>query len=59
MALPGSSVVYFGNQAYGVQGTSTSTAYASGVYAGTISASSANSSQVLGVMQMKFAVPHK
>ncbi len=59
MALPGSSVVYFGNQAYGVQGTSTSTAYASGVYAGTISASSSGSSQVLGAMQMKFAVPHK
>ncbi|HEY1489535.1 MAG TPA: S8 family serine peptidase, partial [Verrucomicrobiae bacterium] len=59
MALPGSSVVYFGNQAYGVQGTSTSTAYASGVYAGTISATSSGSSQVLGAMQMKFAVPHK
>jgi hypothetical protein len=59
MALPGSSVVYFGNQAYGVQGTSTSTAYASGVYAGTISATSSGSSQVLGAMQTKFAVPKK
>jgi hypothetical protein len=59
MALPGSSVVYFGNQAYGVQGTSTSTAYASGVYAGTISTTSSGSSQVLGAMQMKFAVPKK
>jgi hypothetical protein len=59
MALPGSSVVYFGNQAYGVQGTSTSTAFASGVYAGTISATSSGSAQVLGAMQMKFAVPKK
>jgi thermitase len=59
MALPGSTVVYFGNQAYGVQGTSTSTAFASGVYAGTISATSSGSSQVLGAMQTKFAVPHK
>ena len=59
MALPGSSVVYYGNQAYGVQGTSTSTAYASGVYAGTISTTGSGSSQVLGAMQTKFAVPHK
>ena len=59
MALPGSSVVYYGNQAYGVQGTSASTAYASGVYAGTVSASSASSSQVLSAMLTKFAVPKK
>ena len=35
MALPGSSVVYLGDTAYGMQGTSVSTAYASGIAAGT------------------------
>ena len=35
MALPGSSVVYLGNTAYLMQGTSVSTAYASGIAAGT------------------------
>jgi thermitase len=35
MALPGTSVVYLGNTAYGMQGTSVSTAYASGIAAGT------------------------
>jgi thermitase len=58
MALPGYGVVYFGNQAYGVQGTSTSTAFATGVYAGTISTTTSGSTQVLGAMQTKFAVPH-
>ena len=59
MALPGSSVVYFGNQAYGVQGTSTSTAYASGVYAGTMSTTGSSASQILSAMQKKFPVPTK
>src|SRR5208283_3825871 len=34
IALPGTSVIYFGGQAWGVQGTSVSTAYATGVYSG-------------------------
>lgn len=59
MALPGSSIVYFGNQAYGVQGTSTATAYASGVFAGTKSITTASSAQIIGVMQAKFPVPAK
>ena len=59
MALPGTSVVYFGGQAYGVQGTSTSTAYASGIFAGTMSATGAGASQIIPVMQMKYAVPAK
>jgi len=59
MALPGTSVVYFGGQAYGVQGTSTSTAYASGVFAGTKSANGSSPSQIIGAMQQKFAVPSK
>ncbi len=59
MALPGSSVVYFGNQAYGVQGTSTATAYAAGIAAGNAASTGATWAQILGAMQMKFAVPHK
>jgi hypothetical protein len=57
MALPGTSIVYFGNQAYGVQGTSSATAYASGVFAGTLSATGVSSSQIIGAMQTKFPVP--
>ena len=57
MALPGRSVVYFGGQAYGVQGTSTATAYASGVYAGSMAIHPTSSSQILGTMQSKFPVP--
>jgi Subtilase family len=59
MALPGSSVVYFGNQAYGVQGTSTATAYASGVFAGTLNNTGSSAAQILGAMQSKFPVPTK
>ena len=59
MALPGTSIVYFGNQAYGVQGTSTSTAYASGILAGSMSATGSSPSQIIPVMQMKYAVPAK
>ena len=59
LALPGTSIVYFGNQAYGVQGTSTATANASGVFAGTMSANGASPSQILGAMQAKFPVPKK
>ena len=59
MALPGASVIYFGGQAYGVQGTSTSTAYASGVFAGTMAATGSSASQIIPVMQAKFPVPGK
>ena len=45
MALPGSSVVYSGSQAYLVQGTSTATANATGLDAGT---KSVNCSDVAG-----------
>jgi hypothetical protein len=59
LALPGTSIVYYGGQAYAVQGTSTATAYASGVYSGTMAATPSNSSQILTVMQRKFAVPSR
>lgn len=57
MALPGASVVYYGNQVYGVQGTSAATAYASGVFAGTTSATGSSAAQILAAMQAKFPVP--
>jgi hypothetical protein len=57
LALPGTGFVYYGNQAYIVQGTSTATAYATGVYAGTMNTTTLGPSQILGAMQKKFAVP--
>lgn len=57
MALPGASVVYYGNQAYVVQGTSASTAYATGVAAGVKGINCMPWSQIQSVMQTKFPVP--
>jgi thermitase len=57
LALPGTGVVYFGNQAYLVQGTSTATANATGVFAGTMGATASSAAQILAAMQAKFAVP--
>jgi hypothetical protein len=60
MALPGTSFVYYGGQAYGVQGTSSSTAYASGIFAGTLNANSGSTAaQIISAMQAKFPVPKK
>jgi thermitase len=57
MALPGSSIVYLGNQAFVVQGTSASTAYASGVAAGTKGVNCLPWAQIESAMQQKFPVP--
>jgi thermitase len=57
MALPGTSFVYYGGQTYGVQGTSTATAYASGIYAGTLSTSGGSAAQIIRAMQAKFPMP--
>jgi len=57
LALPGASVVFFGGQAWGVQGTSVSTAYASGIYSGTWAATGANGQQIISAMQQKWTVP--
>jgi hypothetical protein len=57
IALPGTSVVYLGNQAWVVQGTSPATAYATGIAAGTKSGSSLTWAQILAAMQQKFPVP--
>lgn len=59
MALPGSSVVYLGNQAYVVQGTSPATAYASGVAAGTKGINCLPWAQIQSAMAAKFPVPQK
>jgi hypothetical protein len=57
MALPGASVVYFGSQPYLVQGTSVSTAYATGIAAGNEAANCPGLAQIQAAMQKQFAVP--
>jgi hypothetical protein len=59
MALPGASVVYLGNQAYVVQGTSPATAYASGVAAGTKGINCLPWAQIQSAMAAKFPVPQQ
>ena len=59
MALPGASVVYLGNQAFVVQGTSASTAYASGIAAGAKSSNCQSWSQIESAMMQKFPVPQQ
>jgi hypothetical protein len=58
MALPGTGFVNYGGQSYVVQGTSTATAYASGIFAGTLSANTGSTApQIISLMQAKFPVP--
>ena len=57
MALPGTSFVYLGSQAYVVQGTSPATAYATGMAAGAKAVNSASWSQIESAMAQKFPVP--
>ena len=52
-------MVYLGNQAFVVNGTSPATAYATGVAAGAKSATSMTWAQILATMQRKFPVPQK
>ena len=59
MALPGTSVIYLGTQAYIVQGTSPATAYASGVAAGTKSVNCLTWAEIISAMRTKFPVPTK
>jgi len=59
MALPGANVVTIGGQSYVVQGTSTSTAYASGVAAGTKGINCQSWAEIQAAMQQKFPVPAK
>jgi hypothetical protein len=57
MALPGTGYVYYGGTPYVVQGTSTATAFASGIYAGTWGSTTMTPPQIIGAMQTKFPVP--
>ena len=59
IALPGASVVYLGDAAWVVQGTSPATAYASGVAAGYKGINCDTWSQIQALMQQKFPVPAK
>lgn len=59
MALPGTSLVYLNNQPWVVQGTSSATAYASGIAAGAKAANCQPWAQIVAAMQQKFAVPAK
>jgi hypothetical protein len=57
MAFPGMSIVYFGGQPYGVQGTSTATAIATGTDAGIMGTTGFSQSQIIPIMLTKFSVP--
>ena len=59
MALPGANLVNFGNQTYVFQGTSVSTALATGVAAGTKGAACVPWAQIQSAMLQKFPVPQK
>ncbi len=59
LALPGTSFVNYGGQVYAVQGTSTATANASGVFAGTQAANAVSAAQIIAKMLAKFPVPTK
>jgi hypothetical protein len=59
MGLPGTSVIYMGNQAYVEQGTSVSTAYATGVASGSKTSNCDGWPQIQAAMQQKFVVPTK
>ena len=57
LALPGQNIVYLGNQAYIMQGTSVSTAYATGIAAGNKVSSGASWGTIEAAMQQKFPMP--
>jgi subtilisin family serine protease len=57
IAMPGNSVVPFGGLTFFVQGTSVSTANATGVAAGNADANHMTWPQIQTAMQNKFAVP--
>jgi Subtilase family len=59
LAAPDSTVAYLANQPWFVEGTSVSTAYITGMAAGTKSATGAGWTQIETAMQQKFAVPSK
>jgi len=56
---PGNSVVYLGNQPWLVQGTSVSTAYMTGIAAGTKTATGQSWTQIENSLKHSFPVPQK
>ncbi len=56
---PGNSVVYFGNQPWLVQGTSVSTAYMTGLAAGTKATTAQSWPQIENSLKQNFPVPQK
>ncbi len=59
IALPGASVVYLGDGAWVVQGTSPATAFAAGIAAGAKSNTGQTWPTILSTMQQRFPVPAK
>lgn len=59
MALPGANIVRQGGHFFMAQGTSTATAYASGIAAGTKSVNCQTWGEIQNAMQQKFPVPQK
>lgn len=59
LAAPGNSIVYFGNQPWLVQGTSVSTAYMTGIAAGTRTATGQSWTQIESSLKHSFPVPQK
>ena len=59
LALPGTGVFGYDSQTWDVQGTSASTALASGIFAGNLAASGGTSQQILSAMERRFPVPMK
>ena len=59
IALPGTGVFGYDSQDWDVEGTSTSTALASGIYAGNMAAHGWTSQQIISAMENKFPVPGK
>ncbi|HEY3761559.1 MAG TPA: S8 family serine peptidase [Verrucomicrobiae bacterium] len=57
MALPGGSVVYMGNQPFLMQGTSVSTAYATGLATGTKSSNCGGWPGIVGGLTKSYPVP--
>src|SRR5258706_12709522 len=56
LGAPGSSIVPFGNMAYGVQGTSVSSAYTSGLAAGYLETSGGNIAQMQKFLNNNFGL---
>jgi hypothetical protein len=57
IALPGTAMVSYDGEDWVVQGTSTATAYSSGIYAGNLAAHGWTQPQILNAMENKFPVP--